>query len=69
VPSDLREFHDELRSVARELPSKGGDWQQFVDAGWVGMEIPEFVGGAGASFVETAILLEEIGRAAAATRW
>jgi alkylation response protein AidB-like acyl-CoA dehydrogenase len=69
VTSDLREFHDELRSVARELLGKGGDWQQFVDAGWVGMELPEFLGGAGASFVETAVLLEEIGRAAAATRY
>lgn len=66
---DLREFHAELRSVARELLGKGGDWQQFVDAGWVGMEIPESVDGAGASFVETAVLLEEVGRAAATTRY
>lgn len=67
--SDLREFHAELRSVARELLSKGGDWQQLVDAGWLGMEIPESVHGAGASFIETAVLLEEVGRAAAATRY
>jgi alkylation response protein AidB-like acyl-CoA dehydrogenase len=67
--SELREFHDELRSVARDLLAKGGDWQQIVDAGWVGLEIPEALGGAGASFVETAILLEEVGRAAAASRY
>ena len=69
MTSDLHEFHDELRSVARELLSAGGQWQQFVDAGWVGLEIPDSAGGAGASFVETAILLQEIGRAAADTRY
>ena len=33
------------------------------------MEIPEPLGGAGASFVETAIVLEELGRAAATSRY
>jgi alkylation response protein AidB-like acyl-CoA dehydrogenase len=69
VTSDLREFHDELRSVARELLSKGGTWPQVVDAGWVALEIPELLGGTGASFVETAIVLEEMGRAATANRY
>jgi alkylation response protein AidB-like acyl-CoA dehydrogenase len=67
--SELGEFHDEMRSVARELLAKGGDWEQIVGAGWVGLEIPEALGGAGASFVETAILLEEFGRAAAGSRY
>jgi alkylation response protein AidB-like acyl-CoA dehydrogenase len=69
VTSDLHEFHDELRAVARELLAKGGDWQQVVDAGWVGLEIPEPLGGTGASFVETAIVVEEMGRAAADHRY
>lgn len=60
----MQEFHDELRSVARDLLATGPGWSQIVDAGWTGMEVPEAQGGAGASFAETAILLEEIGRAA-----
>jgi alkylation response protein AidB-like acyl-CoA dehydrogenase len=66
MTSNFGEFHDELRSVARDVLAKNCDWQQVVDAGWVGLEIPESLGGAGASFVETAILLEEMGRAAVA---
>jgi alkylation response protein AidB-like acyl-CoA dehydrogenase len=67
--SDLGEFHDDLRSLARELLSKGDDWQQLVDAGWVGLEVPESLGGAEATFVETAIVLEELGRAAVPSRF
>jgi alkylation response protein AidB-like acyl-CoA dehydrogenase len=63
--SELQEFHDELRGVARDLLASQPDWSQLVAAGWPGMEVPEALGGAGASFAETAILLEEIGRAAA----
>jgi alkylation response protein AidB-like acyl-CoA dehydrogenase len=70
VTSDFAETHDELRAVARDLLGKAGsdvDWRQIADAGWLGLEIPEPLGGAGASFVETAIVLEELGRAAART--
>lgn len=69
MTSDFAEIHDELRSVARDLLGKNLDWQQVVDAGWLSLEIPEPLGGAGASFVETAILLEEMGRAGAANRF
>ena len=69
MTSDFAEIHDELRSVARDLLVKDADWRQVVDAGWVSLEVPEACGGAGASFVETAILLEEMGRAAAANRF
>jgi alkylation response protein AidB-like acyl-CoA dehydrogenase len=69
VTTDFSEIHDELRSVARDLLGRDADWQQVVDAGWVSLEIPEAVGGAGASFVETAILLEEMGRAGGANRF
>jgi alkylation response protein AidB-like acyl-CoA dehydrogenase len=70
--SEMRELHDELRAVARELLDKAGDeveWRQFADAGWLGLEVPESLGGAGASFVETAIVLEELGRSAARSRY
>ncbi|BBY45855.1 acyl-CoA dehydrogenase family protein [Mycolicibacterium celeriflavum] len=67
--SEFAEFHDELRSVAGDLLAKDRrvQWSTLVDAGWVGLEVPEQFGGAGASFAETAVVCEEIGRAASAT--
>lgn len=70
MTEDLTELHDELRGVARDLLGKSGDdWRQIVDAGWPGLEVPESLGGADASFMETAIVLQEIGRAAARNRF
>src|SRR5262249_16787613 len=40
-------------------------WDAAVAAGWTGVVIPESFGGAGASFVELAIVLIELGRALA----
>ncbi|OBB39822.1 acyl-CoA dehydrogenase family protein [Mycobacterium sp. 852002-51961_SCH5331710] len=67
--ADFTEFHDELRSVAGDLLAKDRsvEWSTLVDAGWVGLEVPEQFGGAGASFAEAAVVCEEIGRAASAT--
>lgn len=67
--ADFTEFHDELRSVAGDLLAKDRsvEWSTLVDAGWVGLEVPEEFGGAGASFAETAVVCEELGRAASAT--
>jgi alkylation response protein AidB-like acyl-CoA dehydrogenase len=45
------------------------DWPTLVDAGWVGLEVPEHLGGAGATFAEVAIICEEMGRAASATSY
>ena len=78
--SDFAEFHDELRSVAGDVLAKRTrgaetaedrtvEWSTLVDAGWVGLEVPERFGGAGASFAETAVICEEIGRAAGATSY
>jgi alkylation response protein AidB-like acyl-CoA dehydrogenase len=69
--SDYSEFHDELRSVAGDLLAKDRDvaWPVLVDAGWVGLEVPEEFGGAGATFAETAVVCEEIGRAASANSY
>jgi alkylation response protein AidB-like acyl-CoA dehydrogenase len=65
------EFHDELRSVAGDLLAKDRavDWPVLVDAGWVGLEVPEQFGGAGATFAESAVVCEEMGRAASATSY
>ena len=69
--ADYSEFHDELRSVAGDLLAKDRavDWPVLVDAGWVGLEVPEEFGGAGATFSETAVVCEEIGRAASANSY
>lgn len=65
------EFHDELRSVARELLGKVGEgpvpWDAVAGAGWPGLAAPEEFDGAGAGDAEVALLLTEVGRAAART--
>jgi alkylation response protein AidB-like acyl-CoA dehydrogenase len=77
---DLAEFHEELRSTARGVLARTSGaghsdgavsghgastaWRHFTDLGWVGLEVPEAMGGAGATFAEVALLLEEMGRAA-----
>ncbi|BBX83397.1 acyl-CoA dehydrogenase family protein [Mycolicibacterium aubagnense] len=69
--TDFGEFHDELRSVAGDVLAKGSnvEWPSLVEAGWVGLEVPEEFGGAGATFAEVAVLCEELGRAAATTSY
>jgi alkylation response protein AidB-like acyl-CoA dehydrogenase len=71
MPYEFDEFHDELRSVAGDLLAKDRavDWPTLVDAGWVGLEVPEHLGGAGATFAEAAVVCEEMGRAASATSY
>jgi alkylation response protein AidB-like acyl-CoA dehydrogenase len=68
---EFAEFHDELRSVAGDLLAKdlAVDWSVLIDAGWVGLEVPEQFGGAGATFAEVAVVCEEIGRAASANHY
>jgi alkylation response protein AidB-like acyl-CoA dehydrogenase len=68
---EFAEFHDELRSVAGDLLAKDRavDWASLVDAGWVGLEVPEQFGGAGATFAEVAVICEEMGRAASASHY
>ncbi|ULN46719.1 acyl-CoA/acyl-ACP dehydrogenase [Mycolicibacterium goodii] len=66
--TDFAEIHDELRSVAAGLLAKAAvDWSLLVHAGWVGLDVPEALGGAGATFAEVAVICEELGRAAATT--
>jgi alkylation response protein AidB-like acyl-CoA dehydrogenase len=62
----LSDVHDELRAVARDLLGTAGtDWRLIADSGWLGLEAPEALGGADATFAEVAIILGEMGRAAA----
>jgi len=61
------DIHSELRSVASDLLAKNPDAnvRLLAQAGWLGLEAPEDVGGAGATFQEVAIVAEEMGRAVA----
>jgi alkylation response protein AidB-like acyl-CoA dehydrogenase len=67
IARGYEDIHDELRSVASDLLAKNpdADIALLAQAGWLGLEAPEDVGGAGATFREVAIIVEEMGRAAA----
>lgn len=71
MANEFDEFHAELKAVASGLLSKdrAQDWSTLVDAGWVGLEVPEELGGAGATFAEVAVVCEEMGRAASANNY
>ena len=47
------EIHDELRTVARQVLGKADpDVAQLTALGWLGLEVPESLDGAGATFAE-----------------
>jgi len=74
MSSDFTEVHDELRAVARDLlggasPETGIEWRLVADAGWLGLEVPAALDGADATFAEVAVILEEMGRAAACSSY
>jgi len=56
---------DALREQARAFLSSNPEpsWQELAELGWTGVSIAEDDGGAGLTFVEEAVLLEELGRA------
>ena len=52
----VREMEEDSRGYTDEL------WRQIAGLGWTGIAFPEQYGGTGGSFLELAVLLEEIGR-------
>lgn len=69
VAVEHEELHEELRAVARAIlgrPREGHALGASVlaESGWMGIEVPERLGGAGAHFTETGVVLTELGRAA-----
>ncbi|MFE9320949.1 acyl-CoA dehydrogenase family protein [Nocardia sp. NPDC052278] len=70
--SDFTEIHAELRAVTRDLlatvpPGERIEPRVSAAQGWLGLEVPEEFDGAGATFAEVAIVLEEFGRAVASS--
>jgi len=53
----VREMEKDEKGYSPEL------WKEIADLGWMGLVFPEKYGGGGMSFLDLAILLEEMGRA------
>ena len=57
---------ERTKQVVAELDGFDRDlWAALAEAGIIGISLPESVGGAGLGFIETCIVLEEVGRTAA----
>jgi alkylation response protein AidB-like acyl-CoA dehydrogenase len=58
-PATVRLIWDDPRGESETI------WKEMAQLGWLGLSLPEAHGGSGLGMVETAILLDEMGRAAA----
>ena len=58
TPAVVRALWDDARGESEAL------WKEMAQLGWLGLALPEPHGGSGLGMVETAIVLEELGRAA-----
>jgi len=56
-PATARQMLADEKGYTPEL------WRKMVDLGWTGLAFPEKYGGVGGSFLDLAVLLEEMGRA------
>src|SRR5512136_882993 len=53
-----------VREMERDEKGYSPDlWQKMADLGWMGLPFPEQCGGWGGSFLDLAVLIEEMGRA------
>src|SRR5213594_3491288 len=57
-PAAVRLLWDDPRGESDTM------WKEMAQLGWLGLSLPEAYGGSGLGMVESAILLEELGRAA-----
>ena len=58
APALVRSLADDPRGESDTL------WKEMTQLGWLGLALPEAYGGSGLGVVETAVLLEELGRVA-----
>jgi alkylation response protein AidB-like acyl-CoA dehydrogenase len=60
---DDRADHDGVRAhLASGAPYDERLWRAMAEQGWLGVAVPEALGGIGLGWVEAAVLLEEVGR-------
>jgi alkylation response protein AidB-like acyl-CoA dehydrogenase len=57
-PAEVRRLWEDPRGESEAL------WKEMAELGWLGLALPEDAGGSALGLVETAILQEELGRAA-----
>ena len=57
-PALVRALWDDRRGESEAM------WKEMAQLGWLGLSLPEAHGGSGLGMVETAIVVEELGRAA-----
>jgi alkylation response protein AidB-like acyl-CoA dehydrogenase len=57
-PATVRLLWEDARGESEAM------WKEMAQLGWLGLSLPEEHGGSGLGMVETALLLEELGRAA-----
>ena len=58
---EQEELREQARAYLAERPE--ATWRDLAELGWTGVSIPEEQGGAGLTFIEEAVLFEELGRA------
>jgi alkylation response protein AidB-like acyl-CoA dehydrogenase len=67
LADEQQQLRDEARRwLSSRYPAEAwneADWQELAELGWLGISVPEQAGGAGLTFVEEAIVFEELGRA------
>ena len=58
---EQEQLRQEARSFLAGKPEPS--WAELAELGWLGVSVPEELGGAGLGFLEEAVLFEELGRA------
>lgn len=59
---DEYDFHTVYRPAKAKAPGYSEPhWQQYAEFGWLGLALPEDVGGLGCSFIEAALVMEALG--------
>ncbi|HVU74529.1 MAG TPA: acyl-CoA dehydrogenase family protein [Mycobacteriales bacterium] len=65
--TDSAPIADTLKSLEGDLAYDPGLWSSLAGLGAAGLHLPEAVGGGGASYRETAVVMEEVGHSLAPT--
>ena len=61
-PADRRRALDEAEQADGRLTPLPEQWREMAELGWLGLALPEDMGGEGFGLAEAAVVLEELGR-------